>query len=144
MCNGHSTRVSQGGSIAVLRPTLQKADSETEIRVLFSNSPPTSVDQIGTQVQFHGLDPSDTLSSNEHRLVIHRDGNLETSNTQSLSSIDPFFSFTLGDRHDSVVNLSRRLELGVGEKGIIGRRISMLAGSRKGERVVAEGIIGWN
>jgi hypothetical protein len=38
------------------------------------------------------------------------------------------------------MQLTRRLELGVSEEGIIGRRVSVV----EGDRVVAEGIIGWN
>lgn len=64
MCNGHSTRVSQGGSIAVLRPSSHShatphadADADAEIRVFFSNDAVSpAADQPGTQVQLHGLE----------------------------------------------------------------------------------------
>jgi hypothetical protein len=52
MCNGHSTRVSQGGSIAVLRPTqhTQRSQTDEEMLLFFSNrcaAPGTSVDFEG-------------------------------------------------------------------------------------------------
>lgn len=61
-----------------------------------------------------------------------------------MRSVDPFYSFALDGPTESVVQLSRRLDIGVGEKGIIGRRICMMAGSGDGPMIVAEGIIGWN
>ncbi|CAI6336121.1 unnamed protein product [Periconia digitata] len=146
MCNGHSARTSQGGSIAVLRPSSpsQNPSSDSEIKVLFSNSFATSLDQPGTQVQFHGLETSNSQPSYHHWLIIHRDGNLNNSTNHSLPPVDPFFSFALNSQDDSVLQLNRTLDLGVGETGIIGRRISMMAGEQRGERVIAEGIIGWN
>lgn len=42
------------------------------------------------------------------------------------------------------MQLSDRLELGVSDRGIIGRRVSVMAREVGGEVVVAEGIIGWN
>lgn len=52
MCNGHSTRVSQGGSIAVLRPTphLKRTQSEEEMLLFFSNRCATR----GTSIEFEG------------------------------------------------------------------------------------------
>lgn len=40
--------------------------------------------------------------------------------------------------------LPQKLDLGVGNDGIIGRRVSVMMGSTKGPLIVAEGIIGWN
>lgn len=40
--------------------------------------------------------------------------------------------------------LSQKLDLGVGDAGIIGRRVSVMTGSTQGPLTVAEGIIGWN
>lgn len=52
MCNGHSTRVSQGGSIAILRPAklLVSSQCEEDILLLFSNhfsNPGTSIEIQG-------------------------------------------------------------------------------------------------
>jgi hypothetical protein len=42
------------------------------------------------------------------------------------------------------MELEERLDLGVSEVGIIGRRVSVMTGSVGGPLTVAEGIIGWN
>jgi hypothetical protein len=42
------------------------------------------------------------------------------------------------------VELPETLNLGVGDSGIIGRRVSVMTGSERGPLTVAEGIIGWN
>jgi hypothetical protein len=42
------------------------------------------------------------------------------------------------------MHLSQKLDVGVGDEGIIGRRVSVMMGSTKGPLTVAEGIIGWN
>ena len=70
-----------------------------------------------------------------------RDGDL--SATQSLPA-NPFFLFSLESSHANSLELSQTLDLGVGEKGIIGRRVSVMTGSKRGPKTVAEGIIGWN
>jgi hypothetical protein len=42
------------------------------------------------------------------------------------------------------MQLPQRLDLGVGDVGIIGRRVSVMTSSMSGPLTVAEGIIGWN
>lgn len=42
------------------------------------------------------------------------------------------------------MQLPQKLDLGVGDLGIIGRRISLQTSSTGGPLTVAEGIIGWN
>ena len=42
------------------------------------------------------------------------------------------------------MQLRQRLDLGVGDSGIIGRKVSVMARSMNGSMAVAEGIIGWN
>jgi hypothetical protein len=66
MCHGSSTRVSQGGSIAVLRPTshLARTDPEQEMILFFTNP----LSKCGTNVECQGLD--EVLQQESHRLVI--------------------------------------------------------------------------
>jgi hypothetical protein len=66
MCNGHSTRVSQGGSIAVLHATqhLQRPQSEEEMLLFFSNRCATP----GTSVDFEGWDNEE--HNDKHWVVI--------------------------------------------------------------------------
>jgi len=91
--------------------------------------------------------------------ICSRDGDLSTSsssssflssNSSQMQSGEPMYSFNLNLTSTSHSNsnlnnqetmqLPQRLELGVSDAGIIGRRVSVV----EGDRVVAEGIIGWN
>lgn len=62
----------------------------------------------------------------------------------------PFYSFPINasfleDTGGGVVmELQRPLELGVGESGVVGRSVSIVAGPGVGAKRVAERIIGWN
>ncbi|CAE7208279.1 hypothetical protein PTTW11_09809 [Pyrenophora teres f. teres] len=137
MCNGTSTRVSQGGSIAVLRPThhLKRSQSEEEILLLFHNR----FSAPGTSVEFQGLDYS--ILQDRNWVVIHRDGDL--TDALEKQSTNPLYSFLL-DARPVRMQLPQRLDLGVGDRGIIGRRVSVMTGSVEGTLTLAEGIIGWN
>ncbi|KAH8707063.1 hypothetical protein GQ44DRAFT_691683 [Phaeosphaeriaceae sp. PMI808] len=139
MCNGHSTRVSQGGSIAVLQPTLNLKRSQThdDMLLFFSNRCTTR----GTSVEFEGW--SEKEQSDDHWVVIHRDGDLSTSSSQQ-PQLNPLYSFNLGPNCDRVMQLPQRLDLGVSDVGIIGRRVSVMTSSTAGPLTVAQGIIGWN
>ncbi|KAF1841534.1 uncharacterized protein K460DRAFT_318600 [Cucurbitaria berberidis CBS 394.84] len=138
MCNGNSTRVAQGGSIAVLRPTshLVRTQSEEDMLLVFSNQ----LAYPGTRVEFQGLD--EDFQQERHWVVIHRDGDISTSSQSTRTS--PLYTFPLNSALNSTVQLSQHLDLGVGDTGIIGRRISVMTGSTQGPLIVAEGIIGWN
>ena len=62
----------------------------------------------------------------------------------------PFYSFPINVPFledmggGAVIELQRPLELGVGESGVVGRRVSIVTGPGAGAERVAEGIIGWN
>jgi hypothetical protein len=66
MCNGQSSRVSQGGSIAVLRPTqhFKRTQSEDEMLLFFSNRCASR----GTSVEFEGW--NDEEQNDSHWVVI--------------------------------------------------------------------------
>jgi len=57
---------------------------------------------------------------------------------------NPFLSFSLDTDSASTMLLGQRLDLGVGDSGIIGRKVSVMMSSKKGPMAVAEGITGWN
>ncbi|KAF1914084.1 hypothetical protein BDU57DRAFT_456608, partial [Ampelomyces quisqualis] len=131
MCNGDSNRVTQGGSIAVLRPTPHSPlpPSSHEMLLLFSNR----TSSPGTSVASEGWNHDD-----RHWVVIHRDGDLSSP---SQGQANPLYSFSLSEAR---TELSERLDLGVSDVGIIGRRVSVMTSSTGGPLTVAEGIIGWN
>ncbi|KAF2260453.1 hypothetical protein CC78DRAFT_584875 [Lojkania enalia] len=148
MCNGSSARISHGGSIAVLRPCLScvVADPHQEWILLFSNR---STDDLrsGTQVEIQGWKPYEKTESNGYWVIIHHDGDLSTSaSTFPPDRIpsNPLFSFPLESDPAAPMRLPQKLDLGVGDSGIIGRRVSIMTSSIKGPTMIAEGIIGWN
>lgn len=71
-----------------------------------------------------------------------RDGDL-TASPQATPS-NPLYSFALKTVLESTMQLPQKLDLGVGDAGIIGRRISVMTGSHQDPLTLAEGIIGWN
>ncbi|EMD66005.1 hypothetical protein GGP41_010162 [Bipolaris sorokiniana] len=156
MCNGESTRVTQGGSIAVLHPTppfpLRRTRSSSSSSSSTSSSSDDEIKQdeillyftnplskkSGTNVEMAGFDQQSTHAA---WVVIHRDGDLSSSSSPT-SAQEPsaFCSFPIKSQNGRW-ELERKLELGVGERGIIGRRVSVLSGARE---VLAQGVIGWN
>ncbi|EMD84955.1 hypothetical protein COCC4DRAFT_154680 [Bipolaris maydis ATCC 48331] len=154
MCNGESTRVTQGGSIAVLHPTppsplLRRTHSSSSSSSSVSSSSDDEIQQeeillyftnplsktSSTNVEMAGFDHQTTHAA---WVVIHRDGDLSSSSSTQRSSA--FCSFPIKSQNGQW-ELERKLELGVGERGIIGRRVSVLSGAQE---VLAQGVIGWN
>jgi hypothetical protein len=66
MCTGNSTRISQGGSIAVLRPTqhFKRTQSEDEMLLFFSNKSASH----GTNVELEGW--NEDAQTDRHWIVI--------------------------------------------------------------------------
>lgn len=71
-----------------------------------------------------------------------RDGDLSAPPPQS--SLDPLYTFNLEDSSRGMMQLPEKLHLGVGDNGIIGRRVSVMTGSSHQPLALAEGIVGWN
>lgn len=70
-----------------------------------------------------------------------QDGDLSSSST----STPPLYSFALNPSLEATsVSLPSKLHLGVGDRGVIGRRVSVMTGSTRGPLIVAEGVMGWN
>jgi hypothetical protein len=65
MCNGSANRVSQGGSIAVLRPTQHLRRSNTDEMMLFFHN---QFSAPGTSVELQGWD--DDAKKDRHWVVI--------------------------------------------------------------------------
>ncbi|KAL1587453.1 hypothetical protein WHR41_03843 [Cladosporium halotolerans] len=133
MCNGTSSRTSQGGSIAVLqpKPSSQRPQLHRELSLRLA------ADAINghTTATFEGLEASPLGSY----FVIHRDGDLVTG-SHSESSILHRFAVPQTAHQGNAFDLNQRLDLGVGGDGVIGRRVSFV----NEQTVLGEGIIGWN
>ncbi|KAF2755198.1 hypothetical protein EJ05DRAFT_126010 [Pseudovirgaria hyperparasitica] len=139
MCNGIG-RPSQGGTIATLR-TPTSSSSSTSYDILFTNTtdlsaPPQTCATFRT--------PS-TESLHDCWLVIHHDGDLSVPH--HARHTQPLYTFPVRlDRRNSMA-LPEALQLGVGGKGVVGRRMALVEGNgAMGWRgkVLAEGVIGWN
>lgn len=65
MCNGNSNRISQGGSIAVLRPTQYLRRSNSDDMMLFFHN---QFSAPGTSVEFQGWDGN--TQKDRHWVVI--------------------------------------------------------------------------
>lgn len=77
------------------------------------------------------------------------DGDLSASSRRIRS--DPLFAFPINEMtpvnndEGPTMKLPHILDLNVGEVGVIGRRVSIVAGREViGARTIAEGIVGWN
>lgn len=139
MCNGSSNRTSQGGAIAALHPSSSsdRTDEAFKGDILFYQNEPTSIRAAFCPKEFGRCGPFPGC-----HVVIHQDGNLNATVMQpplhqfQLKPYDTFYG-------SETAELLPGLELSVGGDGIIGRRVTVHSDKRM-ERVVAEGIIGWN
>ena len=99
-----------------------------------------SLDGIGIGLSYSKL--TSALSQVHNLTLGSRDGDLSASaNSPQLNAL---YSFDLESNSSLIMQLPERLDLGVSDVGIIGRRISVMTGSTQEPLTVAEGIIGWN
>ncbi|KAF7189378.1 hypothetical protein HII31_09356 [Pseudocercospora fuligena] len=121
MCNGSSSRTTQGGTIAILKPLQPSLQHELSLRLINTDS------ESQTKAIVSGLD-------GEGHFIVHRDGDL-TSQQPLDASVLHRFQVTNNEQF-----LAPRMDLGVGGDGIIGRRVSLI----QNQILVGQGIIGWN
>ncbi|KAF2102829.1 hypothetical protein NA57DRAFT_71814 [Rhizodiscina lignyota] len=142
MCNGTSSRISQGGAIAVLHPNVpQNQGDRTFLGDLVFQQCYNSPAQ--TRAMFRRREAGDCGPFPGCYVVIHEDGNLN-----SASARRPLHQFQLPPYQspscDSAnMELRQPLQLSVGGDGVIGRRVTVHRDSWM-DGVMAEGIIGWN
>ncbi|KAF2814672.1 uncharacterized protein BDZ99DRAFT_472070 [Mytilinidion resinicola] len=154
MCNGESSRTSQGGLVAILHPlydspkTSHKAIPSQKWHLFFNDIQSGQTDS--TMVQFsQGLDLM--TASRASRVDIHHDGDLSRSSSPTTSVAEtPLYSFSVRPEDlwkttgGAEMGISPRLPLEVGGDGIVGRRVAVVSETQSGETRIAEGIIGWN
>ncbi|KAA8896053.1 hypothetical protein FN846DRAFT_296942 [Sphaerosporella brunnea] len=129
MCNGFSTRTSLGGAVAYIVPTSSSRFSSCLLQ--FHNPPDSS--SLPTNMS---CTPENKLADCEVR--IHTLGDLTAGVESAGNVLHSLLPLELAEKGQLV--LDRRLDLGVGGDGIIGRTVSVV----KGGIVLGEGIIGWN
>ncbi|KAL7269229.1 hypothetical protein RUND412_008118 [Rhizina undulata] len=142
MCNDNPSKTSRGGAVARIHPTgLLPASSEFTCLLQFQNysadpSAPTTL-----SYSFFDHHQQQPQMINPCKLRIHQNGDLMSAGGQILYSLD--LSPLSAPKSTASLLLDRRLDLGVGEYGIIGRMVSVVDG-KEDEVVLGEGVIGWN
>jgi hypothetical protein len=135
MCNGSSSRISHGGTIAILHPS--RSTSNLSGRLLFKHS------AAGSTIARFESDNAPIISGCS--VVIHQTGDARVP-TEYAGLLHEFrFTSVHKAPGSSVVEamVPERYDFGVGERGIIGRRISVFQNLMDTEPIV-EGVIGWN
>ncbi|KAG9518591.1 hypothetical protein KCV07_g5565, partial [Aureobasidium melanogenum] len=132
MCGTESSRPVLGGTIAILKsigestsPDLSLLFHEDEASTTTATFQSSSVPEATAETE---------LSSCQ--LVIFRDGDLRAS--APMTSV--LHAFPLSTFTTQSFSLPRKLDLGVGGEGIIGRRVGLV----RHTQVLRQGIIGWN
>ncbi|KAK6343845.1 hypothetical protein TWF696_009934 [Orbilia brochopaga] len=137
MCNGHSSRVSEGGAIAILRGQGSHTGAHFNAKITLQNLE----EDIPTRATFLFEKSSRFPYLDACSLVIHRDGDLNSHNGPSRAPLHCIpFDICAAEDCACEINLPSRLDLGVGNSGVIGRKMSLM----NSRQVIAEGIIGWN
>ncbi|KAH9822877.1 hypothetical protein Tdes44962_MAKER00705 [Teratosphaeria destructans] len=135
MCNGQSSRTSQGGTIAILKPIprVEWTPLKRDLALRIAEDASTG----RTNASIDGLG---AFRSRDARVVIHRDGDLRASPHRPESEVLSQFALPSYVADGASWALTAKLDLGVGGDGIIGRRVSLVLD----DDVWGEGVIGYN
>ncbi|TID24066.1 putative oxoglutarate iron-dependent oxygenase protein [Venturia nashicola] len=145
MCNGDSSRVAQGGAIAVLSPSHRQIECPRSGtlagRLYFQQGIGAS---NRTAIRFEGIDNSHPEVLRGCQITIHDHGNLLRPVDHRDEGIRFAFQPTSsGERSTAHMEYEKELVLSVGGDGIIGRRISVFKDDPT-RILLAEGVVGWN
>ncbi|RMX85268.1 hypothetical protein D0869_03947 [Hortaea werneckii] len=156
MCNGETGRAAQGGAIVILKPAaLQTTPArpslhrEMSLRLAEDASSGRTMALLDRPSQSLLCPASDSASATAGAayILIYRSGDLRSDIPANAQQ--PMHRFEIPTDHDPAINpgsaplpfsLATRLDLSVGETGIIGRRASLIFA----DQVLGEGVIGWN
>lgn len=147
MCGGNSSRLSTGGTIAVLRPPPHESQSSSANCNLFFENPK---DRRGrTRAVFQTQDGGCFDTFMGYFMLIHRNGDLLSRPPLSDEARNALYAIQLKpavDEHQSLaqLDLADELEFAVGGNGVIGRKVSIVTDLSDAGTTLAEGIIGWN
>ncbi|RMY25513.1 hypothetical protein D0867_00679, partial [Hortaea werneckii] len=156
-CNGETGRAAQGGAIVILKPAaLQTTPArpalhrEMSLRLAEDASSGRTVallDRPSQSFFFSPASASASATAGAAYILIHRSGDLRSD--VHANAQQPMHRFEIpADHHpapDSGLptlpfSLATKLDLSVGETGVIGRRASLVLA----DQVLGEGVIGWN
>ncbi|RMY44031.1 hypothetical protein D0864_15707 [Hortaea werneckii] len=156
MCNGETGRAAQGGAIVILKPaplqptparpslhrelSLRLADDASSGRTLaLLDRPSPSF--------FSPASASASATAGAAYILIHRSGDLRSEIPSD--ALQPMHRFEIPADRDPTIDLAlaplpfslaTKLDLSVGETGVIGRRASLVFA----DQILGEGVIGWN
>ncbi|KAF1808684.1 hypothetical protein P152DRAFT_211120 [Eremomyces bilateralis CBS 781.70] len=141
------SRPSLGGAIAILHPARHLDDSfpqssplppslEQPFRLLFHPPLTTGPPSPRLCLHFSSRDPFMKDASDAVWLVIYSDGDLASKHQRP-----PLWRFPVSACNGiGELDGAEDMQLAVGSRGVIGRRVELL----QGRRTVAEGVVGWN
>ncbi|OJD36809.1 oxoglutarate iron-dependent oxygenase [Diplodia corticola] len=146
MC-GNSTRLSAGGTIAVLRPPPHESQPSTASCNLFFQNPGELRGR--TRAVFQADDGGCFDNFMGYFMLIHHNGDLLARPSLSEAASNALYAIQLRpavDEHQSLaqLDLAHVLDLSVGDRGVIGRKVSIVTDLKDTGTTLAEGIIGWN
>ncbi|KAF5580023.1 hypothetical protein FPCIR_10853 [Fusarium pseudocircinatum] len=143
MCGPEFTNRPRGGALAALNPPINSISSNICGDLAF-HTPGSPSSSRATHAR---LTPSEECSMkgfSDLYVVIHSSGDL----TRNASECGLFRQFSLQttptSREYVELPLQGPLSLEVGGDGIIGRRVSVYSRLASGDKIVAEGIVGFN
>ncbi|KAF4344356.1 hypothetical protein FBEOM_1750 [Fusarium beomiforme] len=143
MCGPENTNRPRGGALAALNPPINSISSNICGDLAF-HTPGSPSSSRATHAR---LTPSEECSMkgfSDLYVVIHSSGDL-TRNANECGLFRQFSLETSSKSHDYVeLPLQGPLSLEVGGDGIIGRRVSVYSRLASGDKIVAEGIVGFN
>ncbi|EOD49067.1 putative oxoglutarate iron-dependent oxygenase protein [Neofusicoccum parvum UCRNP2] len=147
MC-GNSSRLSTGGTIAVLRPPPHESPASpvADCNLFFENPAGRTA---RTRVVFQAQDGSCFDHFMGYFMLIHRTGDLLSRPPLSEEARNALYAVQLKpavDEHQSTaqLELTNALDFSVGGNGVIGRKVSIVTDLNDTGATLAEGIIGWN
>ncbi|GAB1730719.1 hypothetical protein NU195Hw_g8156t1 [Hortaea werneckii] len=159
MCNGETGRAAQGGAIVILKPAAldtppARPSLHRELSLRFADDASSGrtlalLDRPSPSFFFSPAPASASAPRGAAYILIHRSGDLR-SDILPEDALQPMHRFEIpADRYPTTADsgslnrpfsLATKLDLSVGETGVIGRRASLVLA----DQIMGEGVIGWN
>ncbi|KAF5685643.1 hypothetical protein FDENT_6157 [Fusarium denticulatum] len=143
MCGPEFTNRPRGGALAVLNPPVNSISSKICGDLAF-HTPGSPSSSRATHARLTPSEECNMKGFSDLYVVIHSSGDL----TRNASECGLFRQFSLQttptSREYVELPLQGPLSLEVGGDGIIGRRVSVYSRLTSGDKIVAEGIVGFN
>ncbi|RMY72583.1 hypothetical protein D0863_04431 [Hortaea werneckii] len=161
MCNGENGRAAQGGAIVILKPaalhpTPARPSLHRELSLRFADDASSgrtlALFDRPSPSFFSPASASSSAPGSAAYILIHRSGDLRSDIPPEDCALQPMHRFEIpadrdpttaadsGSLSTSTFSLATKLDLSVGETGVIGRRALLVFA----DQILGEGVIGWN